>query len=288
MAVITQFLDIPDHVKPFETTFSSQTPTSFKITQPHSEALWLGTSFTYNAKGHAKGGLVTDLVWKIDGQLALKMTGARADIAALTAAGDEKGNVLFKAADVFNGHSGNDTMNLEGGNDTYYGHGGNDYFDDNGGGNDALYGGKGHDTLLGGAGTDRLDGGEGNDRLEGGDGNDNLTGGLGTDKLFGGAGADTFVFTALNDSVKGAARDTIFDFSHSQHDKINLSGIDANGSAGGEGVFSFVGSDAFGGTRAELRYADGILSGDVNGDRVADFEIKVATPIPLVKGDFIL
>lgn len=287
MAIITQILDIPDNVDPFNTTFSARTPNSFKLSEPHSEALWSGTGFTYDSKGFPKSGVVTSLMWKIDGHLALKMTGGHAAISELRSA-DDKGNVIFKGVDVFNGHDGKDWMSLGAGNDTYYGRGGDDYLDDNGGGNDILFGDAGNDTLLGGAGQDKLYGGVGNDRLQGDAGNDRLEGGLGTDKLFGGAGADTFAFKSAAESATGAARDTIFDFSHAQHDKIDLSGIDANGSAGGEGVFTYVGSDAFGGTRAELRFADGILSGDLNGDRVADFEIKVVTITPLVKGDFVL
>ncbi|CAN1483525.1 Type I secretion C-terminal target domain, VC_A0849 subclass [Burkholderiaceae bacterium] len=73
-------------------------------------------------------------------------------------------------------------------------------------------------TLIGVGGNDVLIGGKGNDVLISGGGNDVLTGGL---------GADTFKYTVLADSPKSAATatDTITDFSKSQGDKVDLSGI---------------------------------------------------------------
>jgi Ca2+-binding RTX toxin-like protein len=287
MAVIKSFRDIPDDVSPFETRITSHSSSGFTVQGPGSIAEWTGTGITYDAEPKPKTGYITGLSWKIGGVEALQITGMHGSIQAIQLA-DDPSEVLFSGSDVFVGHNGVDRIGLEGGNDTYYGLGGNDYLDDSGNSDDVLYGGKGNDTLLGGAGRDRLEGEQDNDTLKGEGGNDTLVGGVGTDKLYGGTGADRFIFKGLGDSLKGTARDTIFDFSHAQADKIDLSAIDANGTAGGEGVFSFVGSDTFGGTRAELRYADGILSGDVNGDRIADFEIKVVSASALVKGDFVL
>lgn len=85
-------------------------------------------------------------------------------------------------------------------------------------GNDWLHGGSwGNDTLNGGCGNDSLDGGYGNDRLYGGEGIDHLTGGK---------GADHFVFQALSDSGDGL--DVITDFNFREHDRIDLTAIDAN------------------------------------------------------------
>jgi VCBS repeat-containing protein len=85
-------------------------------------------------------------------------------------------------------------------------------------GDDTITTGSGNDVLVGGAGKDKLNGGAGNDTLLGGSGNDTLNGGAGNDKLTGGAGADVFVFEPeIN------AHDTITDFSHDEHDKIDLS-----------------------------------------------------------------
>ena len=110
-----------------------------------------------------------------------------------------------------------------------------------------LDGGAGDDTLFGGAGIDQLFGGLGNDRLFGGTGVDRLTGGL---------GADTFVFET--DITKVATKrglmslDMVMDFNAAQGDKIDLSGIDFNGAAAGNGTFNFVGK------------ADGKNAGDVS------------------------
>lgn len=296
MSIIRAYKAIPDNLSPFETTISNRTATSFTVTDTGSVAEWKGTSLTYDGEGKPSSGFLTALDWKIGGTLALKITGMNGSIRAMQAA-DDPSEVLFAGADRFYGHQGSDRFGLAGGNDTYYGYGGNDFLDDFGSGNDKLYGGSGNDTLWGGSGTDLLDGGSGHDRLYGGGGtdtlkaglgNDTLTGGAGKDKLYGSNGADRFVFDSVSDSVTGAARDTIYGFSHAQRDKIDLFAIDANGGASGNGTFTYVGSDPFGGTRAELRYSGGILSGDVNGDRIADFEIKISSAPALVAADFIL
>ena len=56
---------------------------------------------------------------------------------------------------------------------------------------------------------------------------------------------------------------------------IDLSAIDAKPSVAGNQQFTFIGSNAFYGRSGELRYADGILSGDVNGDGQTDFQIAI-------------
>ena len=145
----------------------------------------------------------------------------------------------------------------------------------------------------GGAGADRLAGNGGNDYLYGGSGNDKLTGGVGADDLWGGSGADTFIFKSIKETtVSGVGRDTIFDFSTRQKDKIDLSAIDANTTKGGNQAFSFIGTKAFGGKAGELRYekakSDTYIHGDVNGDKIADFTIHLDDRVSLSKGYFIL
>jgi Ca2+-binding RTX toxin-like protein len=123
--------------------------------------------------------------------------------------------------------------------------------------------------------------------ITGGAGNDTLIGGTGADKLTGGAGADRFVFSAAD----LATQDEIMDFSHAQADKIDLSAIDANSSASGDQAFAFIGTGAFTGVKGQLHYSGSgplILSGDMNGDGIADFSIKVDTTVGLVSGDFVL
>jgi len=155
-------------------------------------------------------------------------------------------------------------------------------------GADKLFGNAGADKLFGGAGADKLHGGAGADNLYGGAGKDMLQGGLGKDVLVGGAGADDFVFASLAEAGKGGGRDVIRDFSHAQGDDIDLSGIDANAKAAGNQAFAFIGDKAFSGKAGQLHVKDGIVSGDVNGDRVADFHIEIGNHAALHADDFIL
>lgn len=210
---------------------------------------------------------------------------------------------IFKGDDLFTGGGGKDFILGYDGKDEIHGNGGGDYLD-GGNGRDTLYGEGGFDALRGGAGADTLHGGIGNDWLNGqdgydvlyggngddtligeagkdtlwgGNGSDRLTGGAGADRLNGGAGADTFVFTALADStVAASGQDRILDFKHAEGDKIDLRAIDANSKVAGDQAFHVAGSAAFDGTAGALIFeTDGFgnttVSGDVNGDRVADF-----------------
>jgi Ca2+-binding RTX toxin-like protein len=142
-------------------------------------------------------------------------------------------------------------------------------------------GGGAADRILGSGAANLLVGNGGGDRIDGGRGGDALDGGLGSDRLFGGKGADRFVFDSLGDSAKGSARDRIGDFER-KVDEIDLSGIDADAVRKGNQAFGFVGDDRFDRSAGELRFANGILSGDVDGDGKADFEIAVAGKLAAV------
>ncbi len=156
-----------------------------------------------------------------------------------------------------------------------------------GGGNDKLFGFSSNDKLFGEGGIDRLFGGGGNDTVSGGAGRDKIFGNGGADKLFGGTHADDFFFRSINDSRVGALRDVIKDF-EAGLDEINLSKIDANTLLSGNDAFSFIGADLFDALAGQLRYSNGIVQGDVDGDGVADFEIKIAGGIDLTASDFVL
>ncbi|WP_230533553.1 M10 family metallopeptidase C-terminal domain-containing protein [Microvirga roseola] len=149
---------------------------------------------------------------------------------------------------------------------------------------DNLRGKDAANMLKGGAGNDKLYGRGGNDKLWGGDGNDLLIGGRGKDALFGGAGADVFDFDSIKGSLPGA-RDTIKDFERGV-DRIDLRTIDANSNVSGNQVFSFVGKSDFTGKAGQLQFKSSVLSGDVNGDGVADFKMNVSGVFSLAKGDF--
>jgi len=148
--------------------------------------------------------------------------------------------------------------------------------------------GPGNDTFNGSGGTSGTVFGEaGNDSLRGGSHKDVLVGGLDKDALIGGKGADKFVFNDVQESAVGANRDLIVDFSHAQHDKIDLHAIDANTNVANDQAFHFIGAKGFHAIAGELRYAGHILQGDVDGNGAADFQIHV-NAASLVKGDFIL
>ncbi|MFO1107156.1 MAG: calcium-binding protein [Amaricoccus sp.] len=158
---------------------------------------------------------------------------------------------------------------------------------------DRLTGDSRANRLRGFDGGDRLAGGDGADILSGGGGADQLTGGKGGDALRGGAGSDRFVFRSTNESgIAAAARDEILDFRHGQHDRIDLAAIDANSDAAGNQRFDFIGTARFHGASGELRVsdkgADLLVSGDINGDKHADFTILLAGIDGLQASDFLL
>ncbi len=124
-------------------------------------------------------------------------------------------------------------------------------------------------------------------RLDGGAGDDALRGMLGADTLTGAAGSDVFVFRTAAEAGVGASRDAIVDFAPGE-DLIDVSGIDACAVGVGDQEFLFIGDGAFSGATQELRYADGIVAGDVNGDGLADFEIAIVNLAPLAADDFLL
>ncbi len=158
---------------------------------------------------------------------------------------------------------------------------------------EGLTGSNHADKLYGNGVANLLTGGSGNDLLNGGSGSDTLYGGLGADDLVGGAGADAFVFKALADTtVSTSGRDTIFDFSGTGGDRIDLSAIDANSAASGNQAFTYLGTAAFTGKAGELRYikqaSDTYVYGDTNGDKKADIAIHLDDAISLSKGYFVL
>ncbi len=134
-----------------------------------------------------------------------------------------------------------------------------------------IIGNGGNNVLLGLAGNDTLDGGAGVDRLDGNAGVDQLTGGLGN---------DVFIFSSVAEIGNNPLfRETITDFTTG--DLIDLSAIDANTVTAGTQSFNRIGA-TFTGTGTEsaanagqLRYLNGILAGDINGDGLSDFLIAI-------------
>jgi Ca2+-binding RTX toxin-like protein len=118
-------------------------------------------------------------------------------------------------------------------------------------------------SLYGNAGANILSGGGGDDYLVGLAGNDQLIGGIGADHLVGGSGADRFIFSDLESG------DVIHDFV-SGTDTIDLGDLIAD-----RAYIHFLGNGAFTGRQDEVRFADGLLQVDMNGDSVADVTISV-------------
>lgn len=234
--------------------------------------------------------------------------------------GTDQANGLwgFGGDDSLAGGAGGDTLRGGAGNDALEGGTGNDHLDGGDGIDAAVYlrsslgvtvdlgTGTGRfgdaqgdiltgvENLVGSARGDTLAGNGGANALSGEDSNDRLTGAGGADVLNGGAGADLFTYRAVGDStVAVAGRDTIQDFNSLEGDRIDLSHIDADGNAGnGNGAFSFIGTGAFTGAGAQVRFEaagnDLLVQADTNGDKAADFAILVQGTATLTAADFLL
>ncbi|MCE6959379.1 M10 family metallopeptidase C-terminal domain-containing protein [Cereibacter sphaeroides] len=247
-------------------------------------SLFCGQSITTDYYGNITGGTVTGYLeaeyvggdlyqnWGIQG-IALSAS-ALYRCATTSSTSDEKS--MISAA-----LSGADTFELS------------DYADVASGynGNDKIYGYAGSDRLSGGSGNDYLSGGAGNDSLKGDRGMDTLWGGSGCDVLDGGSDSsrDIFIFDLASETRPGSSnRDLVQNFKHGIDD-IDLRVMDAKTSLYGDQAFGFSGTSA----RANsVWYADVgsdlIVRGDVNGDKVADFEILLKGVQSLSASDFLL
>jgi Ca2+-binding RTX toxin-like protein len=181
--------------------------------------------------------------------------------------------------DLLWGGGGNDMMYGSFGTDTLFGGPGSDsvlgYMD-----NDLIYGGLDRDWLWGDDGNDTLIGDHGSDYLYGGNGNDLMRPGTGKDFLYGGAGADQFTFYSVADAGIAATVDVIYDLQRGQ-DRLAFASF----------VTHFAGTGSLSGRPGELRFntvgAGGSLIGDVDGDRVPDFSIRIENVYALSAADFL-
>lgn len=136
--------------------------------------------------------------------------------------------------------------------------------------------------LIGGTnGRNLLAGLGGSDEIHGFGGNDVIEGGRGADLLFGGTGADRFVYRNVADSASGAF-DTVADFSGAQGDRIDLSAIDASK------ALVFLGAGGFTGRGSEIRFFDGFVFVDTDGNRNADLIIDMNGLSAMSASDFLV
>jgi serralysin len=142
--------------------------------------------------------------------------------------------------------------------------------------------------LIGGTDGDNFLGGlSGNDEVHGFGGNDDIEGGFGADFMSGGTGADNFIYRTARDSSAGDFTpfliDVIADFSSAEGDRIDLSLI-----PGSDG-FTFNGADDFSGSgNGEIRFADGFVRVDVDGDARADLVIQMNGVTTMSNTDFLV
>lgn len=218
--------------------------------------------------------------------------------AAANATGNALDNVLYAGAgdNVLDGRDGNDTVSylfatagvtvaLNTSAQQATGGSGLDTLK----GTENLTGSQFADALTGNKNANVLIGGEGNDTLSGGAGDDVLIGGSGADTLIGGTGADHYVFNSANDTGLGALRDIINGFKVAEGDKLDFSAFDARPSTDDADAFVFIGNAAFSaGNTGELRFADGVLYGNIDDNVGADFEIQLTGVQSLQTADVIV
>lgn len=244
--------------------------------------IFLGRGLKYDSSDFLRSGTISSYSLTFAGRHAISFEDIKVSASSIASAAKTRGKAddweIFEKA-----LGGNDVVTGGGGPDHLYGFAGQD----------KMNGGGGDDRLLGGRGNDYIEGEVGYDRLYGENGNDRLYGGLHADKLYGGAGSDTFIFRSVSDSsVAQAGRDTIYDFSQKERDRIDLKGIDADKKLAGDQAFTFIGTDSFHNAAGELRYGtkgnDTLLQADVDGDGKADMLIRIDAVVNLRVSDFIL
>lgn len=136
--------------------------------------------------------------------------------------------------------------------------------------NSYLNGRDGNDYLRGDIGHDMLVGGNGDDVISGGAGDDLIAGEIGSDILTGGAGRDGFFFI----SADRTSTDLITDFQPGlDFISLNFALVNTNGAA--QSSWSYVGSGVFTGKTGEVRFSNGLLQCDLNGDRFSDINVQL-------------
>ena len=147
-------------------------------------------------------------------------------------------------------------------------------------------------TIVAGSGSTTLYGAGARAHLFGGVGENNFVGGFGTQYLFGGPGANIFTELAISDSpVTGQDDIAYFD---SAKDVIDLSHIDSNLTTPGVQNFTFIGTAAFSGGGAQVRYQQDpahnatYVQAELAGNSSPDLVIRISGLQTLTAGNFAL
>lgn len=190
-----------------------------------------------------------------------------------TLVGLDGGDKLYggDGSDALDGGDGADSLHGDADADTLHGGAGNDTLEGDAG-NDTVVGGDGTDAIKGGADNDQLYGDAGADLLQGHAGTDILVGGTGADTLTGGSGLDYFVFDEGDLGTSAGLTDLVTDYKLGEADVIDVSGIDADTTTGGDQAFTFVSNLTGVAGQATLTYSLGTTTAafDTNGDATAD------------------
>lgn len=177
--------------------------------------------------------------------------------------------------DLLDGGAGDDIIYARYGDDRIFGRDGNDRVDAS----------AGHDVLYGGAGDDQLNGGTGDDTVRGGAGNDLMSENGGRDVFFGGEGSDRFRLSVVGMGGTVESADIIKDFvglNDGGRDQIEILSFHE---------YHFVGTNSFSGEAGEVRYeainGNTFVQGDADGDKRADFMIRLDGLHELRDSDFL-
>ena len=181
---------------------------------------------------------------------------------------------LSKKRDDINGSVSDDVINLGGGHDQINASLGDDLVR-GGGGHDLIDGYNGNDVLKGGAGDDYLIGNGGDDRLFGQGGDDVFQGdSQGSNIWRGGKGADDFQVSSLNWDQSAPTR--VRDFNLRQGDQVDLSDFNILTFYEVDEI-RYIGKRNFSGEDRvlEIQMRKGMVAMDYNGDKVADYGLKL-------------
>jgi serralysin len=127
----------------------------------------------------------------------------------------------------------------------------------------------------------------------GGNSENNIVAGLGREYLFGGAGKNIFTYLTPTGTATDSSSSVITNFDPAK-DVINLSSIDADLSAAGVQSFTFIGTDAFTSSGAEVRYQQNTTTDTTTiqvamaGDSSSDLTITINGLLTLTSDNFAL